>query len=383
VPISAREIFGTLRQWPHRGAGSEEEMEAREALITALSGEHDVFITEEGFLAPRTYLPFFWAIALGACAALMLSHHAPLFMGMFALLFVVSHFLYFDWRVSPLIWLGAKNICANLVVTKGSGSRLVILMAHLDSAPASFAYRPGPVRHFKAAVYGGSALLALSVAIPLLEAQGAAVPFAVKALVAGLILLQAVLASLDFWRFGHTPGANDNLTGVAAATALASRLWRNMPANTEVRLVITSSEEAGMLGAQHYWRHHREELKHRDTHVLNFDTVGQGNLSYVVETGGFTPVYYDGQLALTAAAVTRLDNRYRGIRPARHRVGDFDTVWFARDNISALTIAAYDDDGFMPNIHTMEDRALHVSMDTVEQAVAFGEAVIHTLPRHR
>lgn len=379
--LKARDIFETLKEWPHRGACSPEEEEAREALMAALAGEYGVHTTDEGFFCPPSYLRFFWILAVGQAAVVSFSAMMPAIMLAAGLLLFLSHLLYFDWRVSPLIWWGARTLTANVAATKGQGRRLVILMAHLDSAPASFAYRPTQVRQFRYAVYAGTAVMGLGVLVPALGTQDIVMPGWLTGVFTVLLLLQAVMASIDFWRFGYTPGANDNLTGVAAATEVASRLWKSMPESTEVRLVITSGEEAGMLGAQHYWRQHREELKERETHVLNFDTVGFGALKYVTESGGFTPIYYDGPLTDTARALTRMDKRYSHIGPARHHVGDFDSVWFVRDDISALTLAAYDAEGLMPHIHTPDDTEDHIDMKLVEEAAAFGEAIIRTLPR--
>lgn len=46
VTLQARDILETLSEWPHRGVGTEEEMEAREMLIAKLSAEVDVDIHE-------------------------------------------------------------------------------------------------------------------------------------------------------------------------------------------------------------------------------------------------------------------------------------------------------------------------------------------------
>lgn len=380
MTLKAEDVFYPLREWPHRAPGSEEELEAREMLITLLTAEPGVEISEEGFFGPSSYLPFLWTVTIGCTAALLASAFAPLFMAGVALLFAINHFLYFDWRVCPLIWLGAKTVCANLVASKGKGERLIILMAHLDSAPASFCYRPGVVDFFKESVFVTSIFVGLCVVIPLIEAQGTLVPIGVKLFVIAVILAQAILATIDRLRFGYSPGANDNLSGVSAATALASRLWRSVPANTEVRLILTSGEQAGLLGAQHYWRHHREELRFRDTHVLNFDSVGAGALGYVLRSGGFTPVRYEGQLAVAADKVAGQDDRFKDIRPAMHGIGDFGSVWFTRDGISSLTVAAYDETGHMPHIHTVEDTPDRVDLSLVERAVSFGEAIIDALP---
>ncbi|WP_417449584.1 M28 family metallopeptidase [Kordiimonas sp.] len=381
MALSARDIFETLSEWPHRGVGTEEEMEAREMLMAKLSGEIDVDVNEEGFFTPRSYLPFFWLIALGQCFFVLLAGFAPLVMMVGGLMLLLSHLWFFDWRVARLVWLTARSTTANLVARKGAGQRLFILMAHIDSAPASFAYRPQQVKHFKLNIWLATGIVSFGVCVPLADLSGIDVPMAVQGFCALALLAQVVMASIDCWRFGYTPGANDNLTGVAAATEAASRLWANMPDDAEVRLVITTAEEAGMLGAQHYWEQHEEELHTRDTHVLNFDTVGSGRLGYVVESGGFTPVYYDTPLAHAAHALVKLNKKFEHIGPARHKVGDFDSVWFVRDGISALTLAAYDEHGHMPHIHTMEDSVEKVDLDRVEEAAGFGEAIIRLVPK--
>ncbi|MEX0298054.1 MAG: hypothetical protein AB3N28_03220, partial [Kordiimonas sp.] len=176
MPLDTRTIFNSLLEWPHRGAGSEDEMMAREMLITHLEGEHGVDIVEEAFYAPATYLPFFMMIAVGAGLAIWTASEMLYFSLAIGLLTFISHVLFFDWRVSPLIWFSPKKITANLVAKKGSGKRLFILMAHLDSAPASFAYRPDQVKNFTVSVYLSTALFASSVLIPIFAIAGYMAP---------------------------------------------------------------------------------------------------------------------------------------------------------------------------------------------------------------
>jgi len=380
LPLTVEHIFNTLVEWPHRGAGSEEEMMAREALVTELLGEPDVDVTEEAVAVPRTYLPFFWMLGLGQAFMVLISAWAPVIAFLGGLLLLASYILFFDWRVSPLTWLVPKEVSANTVAKKGDGERLVILMAHLDSAPASYAYRPDQVKHFGVSVYIGTLVMAFGVIVPWIEASGMVLPVWVRGTVMAILVAQPVIASMDYWKFGYTPGANDNLSGVAAATAAATNLWRHMPENTEVWLVITTAEEAGMLGAQHYWRAHEDELSRRDAHVLNFDTVGNAHLKYVVKSGGFTPVYYPGHLLDAAKALAQGNSNFAEVGAGVHKVGDFDSVWFQRAGISALTIASYDEEGMMPAIHTPEDTAAGVDLDQVALAARFGEGIIRTLP---
>ena len=385
MPLQAKDVFDRLNQWPHRGIGSEEEMEARETLITILTGEHGVDITEEGFDAPPSYLRFFWLTGLIACAAVMGANLMPAIMMLLGSLGFISFFLFMDWRVSPLIWWGAQKTTANLVARKNQGQkgvprRLFILMAHLDSAPASFAYRPGQVRNFRTSVYASAGLISMGVIVPMIAGLGGDVDIVTRLVIVGLIIGAQLLASIDFWRLGYVPGANDNLSGVSAAVSAASHLWRQMPEGAEVRLVITSAEEAGMLGAQHYWQTHREELKARDTYVVNLDTVGCQNLRYIEKSGGFTAVNYANVLTETAATLCGVNENFARIMAGEHGLGDFDSVWFARDGINAVTLASYDLSGQMTDIHTPEDTAEKIDHNTVEIAGKFAEAIVRMTP---
>jgi len=367
MPSLEADLFTRLAEWPHRGVGTEEEMEARESLMAALMDEPDLDIHEEGFMAPASYLNMVWAISGGLLICLWSAHFAPLFIGLAGLALFASHLLFFDWRRSPLAWVGANRVTANLVASKGTGRRLLILMAHLDSAPASFAYRPGQVEHFKQSVWLGTVIIGVAA----LACFFGDLPVWLKAVLSMLLVVTGIIASIDFWRFGYVPGASDNLSGVVAASAAARRLWKQLPANTEVRLVITSAEEAGMLGAQHYHSLHKAEFARRETCLINIDTVGVGDLAFVTQTAGFTQLAYDNALV---QAATRLGAPI-GIRPARHHVGDFDSVWFNRGGVPAITLAAYDKDGMMPRIHTPDDKPEHVSTEKIAKAAAFAEAI--------
>jgi len=380
MTLESKTIFESLLEWPHRGAGTEEEMMAREMLLTHLEGEYGVNTGEEAFYAPRTYLPFFGMIAAGQLFAIW-SAEALLYIALLVgTVFWVSHSLFFDWRQSLLVWFSPKKITANLVAKKGEGRRLFILMAHLDSAPASFAYRPEHVKNFSLSVYLSTVIVGTGVIIPLFAINGYYAPVWLLTVLSAVLIGQFFVSGIDFWRFGYTPGANDNLSGVAAAVAAASRLWRHMPADCEVRLVVPSAEEAGMLGAQHYFEQHEDELLSREVYLVNWDTVGAKNIKFITQTGGFTPVYYDNLLTNTAQQLTQQNVKFKDISSGLHRVGDFDTIWFQRAGVSALTLASYDDEGAMPHIHTEQDKAAFVDLENVELASRFGEALIRMIP---
>ena len=71
------------------------------------------------------------------------------------------------------------------------------------------------------------------------------------------------------------PGANDNLTGVLNAVSVLKCLSESgiRLENTEVCCFAAGSEEAGLRGADHWAKTHKEEIDSVPTAVLVFDTL--------------------------------------------------------------------------------------------------------------
>ncbi|MBL4837314.1 MAG: hypothetical protein JKY34_07025, partial [Kordiimonadaceae bacterium] len=176
MPLEVQNIFNSLLEWPQRGTGSEDEMMAREQLVTHLEGEPGVDTVEEAFLAPATALPFFAVVAAGQVFAMWAASSMALIALLAGGTFFVSYFLFVDGRISPLVWLTPKKITANLVAKKGEGRRLFILMAHLDSAPASYAHRPDQIKKHIVYKYLAVGASGLGVLIPVLALNDVSLP---------------------------------------------------------------------------------------------------------------------------------------------------------------------------------------------------------------
>ena len=134
-----------------------------------------------------------------------------------------------------------------------------------------------------------------------------------------------------------------------------------------------------MIGAQRWLDDHKDMINKDDFYVLNIDTVGAGTLHYVEKTGTFTTLDYDNKLVDIARDLSRCDARFNAVKSKAHRVADFDSVWFARAGISALTLGSYDENGLMPHLHRPEDTIEHVDPDCVNEAVKFSIAVAKKL----
>jgi hypothetical protein len=70
------------------------------------------------------------------------------------------------------------------------------------------------------------------------------------------------------------PGANDNLSGVAAQMSLAHALANDPPENTRVILLFPGCEESFQEGMSAWLDRHQDELPKRTTAFVNHETVG-------------------------------------------------------------------------------------------------------------
>jgi Zn-dependent M28 family amino/carboxypeptidase len=189
---------------------------------------------------------------------------------------------------------------------------------------------------------------------------------------------QAVLGTIGFWRKGYTNGASDNATGVVATLKTAESL-KNQLKNTEIEVVLTNAEEVGMVGAYYYLK---EKLdKTRRNYLINFDTLGNGQLKLITQTGSLTLIEYDNEMTTTATLLMKTDRRFQNVTAGSWHTADFDSAWFVRAGIPCITLAALDENGLMPNIHRPEDTLDHADTRPMLQAIDFAVAIALKLDR--
>lgn len=165
-------------------------------------------------------------------------------------------------------------------------ARTVIVVAHHDAAHPGLVFHPELPRtlartfprvhrHLNATpptMWG-------AVAGPLAVALGALFKNQLVRAVGGVVNAGYVLAMADIALRKPVPGANDNLSGVAAIWALGRRLARHgPPAGLRVVLVSTGSEESFMEGMQAFARRHFAAFDRERTAVICLDTVGSPHL---------------------------------------------------------------------------------------------------------
>jgi hypothetical protein len=112
----------------------------------------------------------------------------------------------------------------------------------------------------------------------------------------------------DVWRSATVPGANDNLSGVAALVALAEMLAAERPAGVRVLLVSCGAEETLQDGIRAFIARHAERLPPERTTFVNVDTIGSPHLIMLEGEGPIWMERYEGPwlrdlLADTAARI--------------------------------------------------------------------------------
>lgn len=366
--MKPNEIVEKLASFPHRGVNTIYESQTLDFLTQLFDNQQ---VNKESFKTPKTYISVVWWLICGLALGMVLVNYNA-FAGLaLTILFVMMSFLYFNWYASPVTNFPPLVTSYNLVVkspTEKPKAKL-LLMAHWDSAPVSLLYRPEMVGNFRKSLKMSLVLMmaALFVAIvqfisptPLFQwiSYGLALYF----------IIQGITGTIDFFRLGYSNGASDNATGVAAAIETAQQLWQMNLKNLEIELVLTGAEEVGMIGAKAYLKNHYKEFD-KNTFLINFDTLGAGNLKIINKTGSWGDIVYDNDLVKIAKETVSQKSTLKSVSTGAWHTADFDSVWFHRAGIPSVTLAALDQNGRMPNIHRPTDTLKNVDFTPMNQAI--------------
>ena len=379
--FSPHQLLRDLCALPHRGTATPEGAEAARLLQTYLT-DLGATVRTEPFQTPKTYATIVYWLIVGLLTGLALVSVTGVAVG-FVWYFVVMGWLYFNWRYAFIIKFPRQHTAYNVVghwppQTPGNDVRTVILMAHYDTAPVSLLYGPNQQSGFRSSLIVSLGLMLLAAMAATLEAVGIGLPY-LTYLRYGLMVyfvLQALTGTLGYWLKGYANGASDNATGVAAALATADRLRRaNLP-NLAVEVVLTSAQEAGMIGAYYYVERHQRTWNRHRTMAINFDTLGAGKLTVIEQTGTLETLRYDNEPTRLARQLLQTDTFRKRAQVGRWHTADFDSAWFVRNNIPVLALCALDADGRMPRIHQPDDTLNAVDPTPMLTAIDLAEAVI-------
>ncbi len=268
----------------------------------------------------------------------------------------------------------SQNVVGRLAARELPRRRL-ILTAHYDTARSGMMWHPGLVRDFRRTfVIQAFSMVALPVLVGAQAMSGErffayiAIPFASFVIVALLLLLQREI----FYK--HVPGANDNASGVGVVLSLAEALAADAPADTEVMVVATGCEEAGLVGMQKFIRVHKDDVER--AWLINIDNVGAGDVSYTTAEGMLLKHKAGKDLTEMAEEVSKLPDLRVSGKPFRVMSLGTEPVLLRR--LEAITVIATRN-GVPVNWHRQTDTYDAIDPDTVDSAYRFVEAMIRRL----
>jgi hypothetical protein len=296
-----------------------------------------------------------------------------------------------DVSNGPRVWrrlVAKRRSTLNVLATTGDpgAERTLVILAHHDAAPTGRvfdqSFQRWLARRFPSVVARIDTSLPIwwpVVAGPLLVALGALTGS--RKLTAPGVALSTAIAALaaDVARSPIVPGANDNLSAVAALVALGERMSAAPPRGLRVMLVSCGAEEVIQGGIYPFAQRHFPTLDPGRTWFLNLDTIGSPELLLVEGEGPFWMEDYcdPGFRDLIVRAAERLGEPLR--RGVRSRAST-DAVIPSRAGYPTATFASWEPDTkLLSNYHLMSDTPENLRFDTIARAVEVVGAVVAEL----
>jgi hypothetical protein len=298
------------------------------------------------------------------------------FLWALAILFLFSYLTRNSSKISRLGHnMGKKSESQNIIATKESTQEErahLILGAHYDSISTTRSIYPNPYmmeRLFMPIFYVSLGLLALIGIVGLISAFTG---FTLSAAVAKVFFWLAVIISLLFvtylitGRGNDSAGASDNASGVAVLMETAHAMTALSFENLRVSFMAFGAEEVGLIGSNHHFFSHRDQLLANKTFVISIDMpAARGKFGYN-EKYGIPPCKTDPYLnALVKKAADRIGMECEtiGLAPG----SGSDHMPFLQRGVPGTLVGAISKES-MKKIHTAADDLDAVDFDRLTNA---------------
>lgn len=374
--FSVRGIKKICKDVGPRPAGSEQEHEAQKLMAAELDGACDKVEIEPFDVHPGAFLGWILTDGIMMIAAIVLFFFSmsaiALALCALSLIFAIVEFLLYKKLLDPFF---PKKTSHNVVAVrkpKGEVRRRIIFSGHADSA-----------NEWRFTYYGGSKLLVPIIGLSfvgillglVLGIWAVAAGHAFSAADSGALNVMRyvflawipILFTALFFENKKRPvmGANDDLTGCFISMAVVKYMQQHdiRFENTEVWVVLTGSEEAGLRGAKAFCKAHKNELSDVETVFVGLDTIRDYDFAAVYSRDLTGTVKNDaGACALVkeAAKQTGLDLPYKSVF-----FGATDAAAVTQAGMKAVSVAAMDP-APAKYYHTRLDTADNLDIKTVE-----------------
>lgn len=355
VDYMVKKITDICEKIGPRAPGSPEELKAQQDMANDLEKWADK-VDIEGFTVHRQafmgFIPFTVAMAIIATVLFFFKPIVGFILTVLGFIPLVLEFLMYKRFIDPLFkGHPSHNVIATRKASEETKKR-VIFIGHADSQYEWILnYKLGGTGMKLFLIPAVVGLVACCIAslvkfitldVAGVTSQGADTFF----LVVGIILCVFVVPYIGFLFFQSytksVPGANDNLSGCLTSMAVLKLMDENdiRFENTDVCVMLTGSEEAGLRGAKDYAEKHEKELKEIETVVVACDTMRDLEYLAVYDRDLSGTLQHDAQakaLVKKAALNCGFDIPYSSIY-----LGACDAAAFTQKGVKATGFAAMD-----------------------------------------
>lgn len=375
-----------------RPSCSEAERKLGRLLVREWMPICDAVAVESFTCSPGAFLGFYPLSVLAYFAAVILYWlYPPASPAMAAVSFSLVFFEFVCYR-EFVDWLFPRKKGWNVtgvIRPGGEAKQRVIVSAHQDSAyEFRHWYHLGTASVVLLVLAVAAILLILggSIAVTVAWFGGSEEAMAYTAVgIAAIVLAPVVGVFLFFKSDRAVPGAMDDMAGVAVVSGLARYLddARSgagfFPQSTEVVLLATSAEEAGLRGAKRYVKKHRSQMKEKQTYGILLDMIHDERLLKVTSGELCTRARHDAYLVRLAQEVAASHGW-----PIRRRwapLGASDASAFSVKGISATLLSCSDFSRLAPNYHTRHDTLEHIRPQSLSVSLQMVIDMIERLDR--
>jgi hypothetical protein len=387
------EVIRELCSFEERGPGTDAERRAANALAGRLRGMGRRAEIEPFFAHPQYALVHLIHAVLGIAGSLLAAVQPAVG---FALVLIAAASTYLDlntrlYLVRSLLF---RRVSQNVVSPgkRPDAPARLILMAHYDAPRTGYIFSKAAKRIRRLPERTRLALgpfrlffwLGLFPLLPILGARMAGLDAtwlnAVQA-VPTIVLIIAAFLLIDIALSEIVPGAYDNASGVAAVLSAAEDLTTEPPADLDVWIVFTGSEESLCEGSRAFVRSRRKELDRAATYFLNVDSVSSGQVAYEVSEGAVISFPHDRLLIEFCEALAAAGAADDGAGPIRHPLLD-DALPPRIRKFRTITLRTTDEAGNLaPWYHTHDDVPERVDPTALRQATEFVIALSRLIDR--
>ena len=278
--FALREITHICGDMKKRAPGSEGEREAAEYMAKSLEkdcGCTDVRVETFREHPASFYSYFYFSAAFDTLCAVsfFIRPWLSILFGCLALILFLFHFVLYRKPIDP--FFPEKESINVTAVRKCAGElrQRVFLNGHVDAAwEFPLNYRFGSVIFEIPGVMATAGVL-YYIALSVFALCGAGSWIRTAGLCGLLFVPFFLLLAFTYNPKRVVDGANDNLSGCYIGISILRELERRgiTLEHTEVGVILTGSEEAGLRGAKAWAEAHREDYRDVPTYIFCFDTI--------------------------------------------------------------------------------------------------------------